>query len=174
MCPEHPDSAVTGLMAKRKYILSCNTKLMQQNFRLKQNKLIYINNCPTRCNTKQSIYYSASSLYMFRVSTTPIIRSTQNCNYNVAKLAWSSWREVCAQKIWPIPETVVTVLCTPDDRYGWHPKHAEWTCRIINRLICIYLSINQLDAQFFCFTISLFHASACFEHHVLETCRGMK
>ena len=24
--------------------------------------------------------------------------------------------------------------------------------------------INQLDAQFFCFTISLFHASRCFEH----------
>ena len=43
---------------------------------------IYINNCPTRCNTKQSIYYFASSLYMFRVSTTPIIRSTQNCNYS--------------------------------------------------------------------------------------------
>ena len=41
--------------------------------------LIYINDCPTRCNTKQSIYYSASSLYMFRVSTTPIIRSKQNC-----------------------------------------------------------------------------------------------
>jgi len=40
----------------------------------------YINICPTRCNTKQSIYYSESSLYMFRVSTTPIIRSTQNCN----------------------------------------------------------------------------------------------
>ena len=45
--------------------------------------LIYINNCPTRCNTKQSIYYSASSLYMFRVSNTPIIRSTQNCNYSL-------------------------------------------------------------------------------------------
>ena len=30
---------------------------------------------------KQSIYYSASSLYMFRVSTTPIIRKTQNCNH---------------------------------------------------------------------------------------------
>ena len=43
----------------------------------------YINNCPTRCNTKQSIYYSASLLYMFRVPTTPIIRSTQNCNYNL-------------------------------------------------------------------------------------------
>ena len=43
--------------------------------------LIYINNC-LRCNTKQSIYYSASSLYMFRVSNTPII-STQNCNYSL-------------------------------------------------------------------------------------------
>jgi len=29
------------------------------------------------------------------------------------------------------------------------------------------LVINQLDAQNFCFTISLFHASSCFEHHVL-------
>ena len=27
--------------------------------------------------------YSASSLYMFRVSATPIIRSTQNCNYSL-------------------------------------------------------------------------------------------
>ena len=26
--------------------------------------LIYINNCPMRCNTKQSIYYAASSLYV--------------------------------------------------------------------------------------------------------------
>ena len=47
--------------------------------------LIYINNCPTTCNTKQPVYYSASSLYMFRVSTTPIIRSTQNCNYSLQR-----------------------------------------------------------------------------------------
>ena len=75
--------------------------------------LIYNTNCPTRCNTKQSIYYSASSLYMFRVSTTSIIRITQNCNYsllywsyifvqlspsNVAKLSWPCRREVAAQK----------------------------------------------------------------------------
>jgi len=45
--------------------------------------LIYVNNCTTRCNRKQSIYCSASSLYVFRVSTTPIIRSTQNCNYSL-------------------------------------------------------------------------------------------
>ena len=56
------------------------------------------------------------------------------------------------------------------------------------------LVINQLDAQNFCFTISLFHASTCFEHmcsssggqnciiqhvvssnlYVLETCRSVK
>ena len=43
------------------------------------------------------------------------------------------WREVAAQ----VPETVVTVLCTPDDGCGWHPKHVEWTCRIIYRLLCV-------------------------------------
>ena len=32
---------------------------------------------------------------------------------------------------------LVSVLCTPDDGCGWHPKHVEWTCRIINRLLCV-------------------------------------
>ena len=37
------------------------------------------------------------------------------------------------------------------------------------RLVHVHLStfirvINQLDAQNFCFAISLFHASTCFEH----------
>jgi len=107
----------------------------------------HINNCPTRCNTKQSIYYSASSLYMFRVSNTPIIRNTRTVTTasgtvqlppsNVAKLAWPHWREVAAQNIWPVPGAVVTVLCTPDDGCGWQPKHVQWTCRIINRLLCV-------------------------------------
>jgi len=68
--------------------------------------LISINNRETRCNTKQSIYYSASSFYMFRVSTTPIIRSTQNCNHSLRYWSyflcgylppWPRWREVAAQ-----------------------------------------------------------------------------
>jgi len=38
-----------------------------------------------------------------------------------------------------------------------------------NVLLTVHLSIfisviNKLDAQNFCFTISLFHASTCFEH----------
>ena len=107
--------------------------------------LIYINNCPTICNKKRPIYYYASSLYMFRVSTTPIIRRTQNCNYSLwywsyfcaatslqRDKAWPRWREVAA-----VPEAVVTVLCTFDDGCGWHTKHIEWTCRIINRLLCV-------------------------------------
>ena len=86
--------------------------------------LLCIDNCPTRCKTKQSIYYSAISLYMFRVSITPIIKSTQNCNYSLRYCAatslqggqaWSRWREVAAQKIWIVPVAVVTVLCTPED-----------------------------------------------------------
>ena len=46
-----------------------------------------IYNCPTRYNTKQSIYYSASSLYMFRVSPTPIIRMM-----GVVELDHVGWR----------------------------------------------------------------------------------
>ena len=26
-----------------------------------------------------------------------------------------------------VPEAIVTVLCTPDDGCGWHPKYIEWT-----------------------------------------------
>ena len=94
---------------------------------------LYIKNCPTRCSTKQSIYYSASSLYMFRLSTTPIITSTQNCNYSLRYWSyffcsylpptwqsWPRWMEVAA-----VPEAVVTVMCIPDDECGWHPKHVE-------------------------------------------------
>jgi len=69
--------------------------------------LIYVNNCPTRCNTKQSVYCSASSLYMFRVSTTPIIRSTQNCNYSLRY--WSYFLCSYFPPTWP----KFRVLTTP-------------------------------------------------------------
>ena len=35
-----------------------------------------------------------------------------------------------------VPEAVITVLCTHDG-CSWHPEHVEWTCRIINRLLCV-------------------------------------
>ena len=88
--------------------------------------LIYINNCPTRCNTKQSPYYSACSLYMFRVSTTrqptwPSLATLEggSCTKNVTITGGSS----CS-------------FVYPDYGCDWHLKHVEWTCRIINRLLC--------------------------------------
>ena len=89
--------------------------------------LIYINNCSTRCNTKQSIYHSASSLYMFRVSITPIIRRKQNCNYSLRY--WSYLLHCYLPPTWSslatlegssctVPGAVVTVLCAPDDGCG--------------------------------------------------------
>jgi len=44
-------------------------------------------------------------------------QDTQNCNYSLRYCAatslqrgqtWPRWREVAAQKIWPVPEAVVT------------------------------------------------------------------
>ena len=97
-----------------------------------QKQIHCINNCPTRCNTKQSIHYSASSLYMFRVSTTPIIRSTQNCNCSLRY--WSYFLCIYFPPTWPslatlkggnctVPEAVVTVLCTPDGECGCFVLH---------------------------------------------------
>jgi len=101
---------------------------------------------PSGAQVEQSIYYSVSSLYMFRVSATPIIRSTQICNCSLRY--WSYFLCSYLPPTWPSlatleggsctePEAVVTVLFTPDDWCGWQPKHVEWTCRIINKLFCV-------------------------------------
>ena len=109
----------------------------------------------------QSICYSACSLYMFRVSSKPIIRSIQICNYILRY--WSYFLCSCLPSTRPslatleggsctVPEAVVTVLCTPDDGCGWHPKHVEWTCRIINRLLCVasrWTVINKIQKHVF-------------------------
>ena len=81
-----------------------------------------------RCNTKQSIYYSACSLYMFRVSTTPIIRSTQTVTTasGTDLIFCASTSIQCGQASLAtlvggrrtVPEAVVTGLCTPDDGCG--------------------------------------------------------
>ena len=74
---------------------------------------------------------------------------------SVAK--WPRWRAVAAQKkIWRLPEAVVTVWCTPDDGCGWDPKHVEWTCRIINRLLSVasrWTIINRKWVHSPCFAL---------------------
>jgi len=122
------------------------------------------------------------------VSTTPITRSTQNCNCSLRywsyflcsylppkwpSLAWPRWREVAA-----VPEAVVTVLCTPDNGCGWHPKHLEWTCRIISRLLCVASRCKLIqisDARkhkhkdFFIWNILLFTHSPIFIVFLMST-----
>jgi len=85
----------------------------------RSNKNFSIKNCPTRCNTKQSIYYSVSSLYMFRVSTTTIIRSTQNCNYSLRY-----WSHFCAAASLQRGQTSVSG-CTAYSLYTliWDTSH---------------------------------------------------
>jgi len=67
--------------------------------------------------------------------------------------------EVAAQKIWPVPEAVVTVLCTPDDGCVWHPKCVQWTCRIINRLLCVASRWTIIDKGPVTFTKNRFWIS---------------
>jgi len=49
---------------------------------------------------------------------------------------WPSWATLGGGSC-TVPEAVVRVLCPPDDGCGWHPKHVEWTCRTINRLLYV-------------------------------------
>jgi len=50
--------------------------------------------------------------------------------------------------------------------YWWWMK-PNFDILLTVHLSIFVLVINQLVAQKFCFTISLFHASTCFKHHVL-------
>jgi len=55
-----------------------------------------VNNCPKNA-TIYSLLYFCKVLYMFRVITPPIIRSTYNCNYSIwhrlycLPLSWRRW-----------------------------------------------------------------------------------
>jgi len=58
--------------------------------------------------TMYSLLYFCKLLYMFRVVTPPIVRSTYNCNYSIWH--WSNrlcylplWRKV-AEAVWPVPD----------------------------------------------------------------------
>jgi len=95
---------------------------------------------------------------MFRVSTTPIIRSTQNCNYSLRY--WSYF--LCSY----LP---ATVLCTPDDGCGWHPKHVEWTCRIINRLFCGASRWTIINIKCHCLTVFSIYVVYCVEFSAMNS-----
>jgi len=60
----------------------------------------------------KAVYYSASSLYMFRVSNTPIIRSTQNCNYSLRYWSYFFCAATSLQRDQASLATLITVVDT--------------------------------------------------------------
>ena len=64
--------------------------------------------------------------------------------------------------------TQVTIAATDKSTLGSEKERIIFFYVLLTvRLSIFILVINQLDAQNFCFTISFFHVSTCFEHLVL-------
>ena len=91
-----------------------------------QDILIHVNNYPTRCNNIQFIYI-CKLLYMFRVVSPPIIRSSYHCishywdSYCYLSWAWVTLTTGSSNGL----STVDTVTWAPDDRCRYHPKRVE-------------------------------------------------
>ena len=111
---------------------------------------------PTSCNVTQFIYI-CKLLYMFRVVSPPIIRSTHNCIYSIWYLSdrycYLPLPRQVAVTVWQVPDAVDTVVCAPDDGWRYHPKHVEQFTDI-NKLCyvasCwIYTGCNRRNVQDF-------------------------
>ena len=75
------------------------------------------------------------------------------------------WHVSCA--VIPSSGSALLMLALPDDGVT-ALKHVGAFAVLLTVHLSRFISvINQLDAKNFCFTISLFHASTCFKHHVL-------
>jgi len=65
--------------------------------------------------------------------------------------------------------TQVTIAATDKSKPGSEKERTHFFNILLTVHLSIFVSvINQLDAQNFCFTISFFHASTCFEHMEVE------
>ena len=86
---------------------------------------IYTNNCPTRWSYVQFVYI-CKPLYMFRVVSSPIIRSSSHCIHwtGTAVPIQSRSRQVAVTVLLVLHE-VDTVTWAADDGWRYHPKHVE-------------------------------------------------
>jgi len=125
--------------------------------------LIYINNCPTRCNTNQSVYYSASSLYMFRMWTTPIIRSTQNCNCSLGY--WSYFLCSHLPPTWPSLATSEGGSCFVLHLVGQLLIYILWNFfnsrSWLYRLLCKILWLHKKNKKQFQYTTTPLLSGGC-------------
>ena len=111
---------------------------------------MYGNNCPTRCNNIQFIYI-CKPMYIFRVVSPPIIRSScscihsihlqTDCNVTGRELVQSRSRQIAVTGFL-MPDAVDTGTWAPDDGWRYHPKH-------VHR----FTDINKLYIVASCWTI---------------------
>ena len=66
--------------------------------------------------TLHSLFYLWKPLYMSRVVSPPITRSTHNCIYSI----WYLSNRYCY-----LPLAASSSVCAPDDGWSYHPKHVE-------------------------------------------------
>ena len=80
-----------------------------------------------------TVYFICKLLYMFRVFSPAIIRSTNNCIYSI--WYWSTVAATC--RYHRGVETSLnssTVICAHDDRWRKHPKHVQ---KITDKINCV-------------------------------------
>ena len=95
----------------------------------------YSNIYPTRRNVTQFILYGL--LYVFRVVSSSIIRSANNCIYSIWCLSPATCRLAAGSRS-QIPDAVDTVVRAPDVGWRYHPKHVE---QISDKINCVTLHL---------------------------------
>jgi hypothetical protein len=106
-------------------------------------RTLHINNCPKICNNMQFIYI-CKLLYMFRVVTLPIIRSSYRCIWSI----WHHWvrTATCIERVWMEP-VLNTVVWAPYDEWSYHSKHAEKFTNV-NKLYIVASCWTIIDMYF--------------------------
>jgi len=96
------------------------------------------------------------SFILFWVYFQQTLRTSATNRVNVVIGRFVPWRISTDYAGWILPES--------ENREGVNIKQWFFYFLLTVRLSIFISVINQLDAQNFCFAISLFHASTCFEH----------
>ena len=148
--------------------------------------IAHLYNCTTRCNTKQSIYYSEVPSTCFGCQPHPssgvhktVTAASGTGHIFCGQVSLATLEGgTCTQKIWPVPEAVVTVFVytwwwvwlTPEIcrvnlqnnrllcvAFCWTiTKHVEWTCKIIDCFVLRFVGQLRNMLEWTCKIIDCF------------------
>ena len=146
--------------------------LLYAQFRfLHQRKIssLYSDINPTRCNLTRFIY-TWKLLYMFRVVSPPIIRSTHSCIYSICylsnrycylPLSWESWNCSAVPTVPNLTHinsnflNVATYHCENDCFYRHQPAIQEILFLDITSFLCFFFLFTMFTIQIMCYYNSL-------------------